>query len=96
MAKLAHSELFKQLRPPLRLDAAPRPQAENLAGDSGVSVSTAFIWGALVVLASGLVLYLGHRFRRTRWPVWIVGTLGVLVLLYAFFGAVSPLLPASF
>ena len=46
--------------------------------------------------SGGLVLYFGHRFRRYRWPVWVVGTLGVLVLLYAFFGAVSPLLPASF
>jgi sortase A len=96
VAKLAHSELFEQSG--LRSASTPHraPQAENLAGDSGVSVSTAFIWGALVVLASGLVLYLGHRFRRSRWPVWIIGTLGVLVLLYAFFGAVSPLLPASF
>jgi hypothetical protein len=67
-----------------------------MAGDSGVSTSDAFIWGALVVLIGGLVLYFGHRFRRYRWPVWVVGTLGVLVLLYAFFGAVSPLLPASF
>ena len=49
-----------------------------------------------MVLVGGVVLYLGRRFRRYRWPVWVVGTLGVLVLLYAFFGAVSPLLPASF
>ena len=59
-------------------------------------MSNAFVWGAFVVLVGGLVLYLGRRFRRSRWPVWVVGTLGVLVLLYAFFGAVSPLLPASF
>ena len=95
VAKLAHSELFK----PSGLVAAStphRPQAENLAGDSGVPLSDAFLWGISVVLVGGLVLYLGHRFRRYRWPVWVIGTLGTLVLLYAFFGAVSPLLPASF
>jgi sortase A len=96
VAKLAHSELFKSSG--LRTVSTPHsaPKAENLAGDSGVSVSASFIWGFFVVLVGGLVLYLGHRFRRYRWPVWVVGTLGVLVLLYAFFGAVSPLLPASF
>jgi sortase A len=96
VAKLAHSELFETSG--LRSVATPHhaPQAENLAGDSSVSVSTAFVWGFFVVLVGGLVIYLGRRFRRSRWPVWIVGTLGVLVLLYAFFGAVSPLLPASF
>ena len=95
VAKLAHSELFKNSG--LVAASAPhRPQSENLAGDSGVQTSDAFIWGFFAVLVGGLVLYFGHRFRRYRWPVWVVGTLGVLVLLYAFFGAVSPLLPASF
>ena len=95
VAKLAHSELFKSSG--LVAASVPhRPQSENLAGDSGVQTSGAFIWGVLVVLVGGLVLYFGRRFRRYRWPVWVAGTLGVLVLLYAFFGAVSPLLPASF
>ena len=95
VAKLAHSELFKTSG--LRAASTPHsPQAENLAGDTGVSLGNAFIWGFFVVLVGGVVLYLGRRYRRYRWPVWIVGTLGVLVLLYAFFGAVSPLLPASF
>jgi sortase A len=97
VAKLAHSELFKNSG--LVAASAPhRPQAQNLAGDSGVQTSNAFIWiwGVLVVLVGGLVLYLGHRYRRYRWPVWVVGTAGTLVLLYAFFGAISPLLPASF
>jgi hypothetical protein len=39
---------------------------------------------------------LGRRFRSRRWPIWIVGTAGLLVVLYAFFTAVSPLLPASY
>ena len=96
VAKLAHSELFEKSG--LRSASTPphAPQAENLAGDSSVSVSNAVVWGSFVVLVGGLVIYLGRRYRRSRWPVWVVGTLGVLVLLYAFFGAVSPLLPASF
>ncbi len=95
VAKLAHSELFTHSS--VATVAAPRhPQAETLAGDTGVSLTSAIVWGAVVVVVGALVLYLARRYRRYRWPVWIVGSLGVVVLLYAFFGAVSPLLPASF
>jgi sortase A len=95
VAELAHSHLFGTTDLPKA--AAPRhPQSENLAGNTNVELTDAVIWGFFVVLVGGVILYLGHRFRRYRWPVWVVGTLGVLVLLYAFFGAVSPLLPASF
>jgi 4-hydroxybenzoate polyprenyltransferase len=42
------------------------------------------------------ILYAAYRFRRQRWVIYGVGVLGTLVLLWFFFGAISPLLPASF
>jgi len=39
---------------------------------------------------------LAHFFRRRRWLIWGIGVIGVLVLLYFFFNAITPLLPASF
>ena len=71
------------------------PQSDDLAGDTD-SGTLAVLWGALFVLVGAAVLVLGRRFRRRRWPIWVVGTAGLLVLLYAFFVAVSPLLPASY
>ena len=48
------------------------------------------------LVAGAVVLYLAMRFRRQRWPIYGVGTVGLLGLLYVFFTAVTPLLPASF
>ena len=42
------------------------------------------------------IFYAAYRFRRQRWVIYGVGALGILVLLWFFFGAISPLLPASF
>jgi sortase A len=92
-AKLAHTQLF-----PIRLPAAPThtdPRSNDLAGDNG-GTFTALAWGALIVAVGVVVLLLAHRFRRGRWPIYLTGTAGLLVLLYLFFGALSPLLPASF
>jgi sortase A len=97
-AQLAHSQLFPNSIPhttQLGHTRRSTPQSNQLAGgsDSGVQ---AVLWGALFVVVGAAVLFLGHRFRSRRWPIWIVGTVGLLVVLYAFFGAVSPLLPASY
>jgi hypothetical protein len=40
-------------------------------------------------------LLAAHRYRRRRWVIDGVGILVSLVLLYYFFTAISPLLPAS-
>jgi hypothetical protein len=53
-------------------------------------------WGFLVLVLLGSVLYTAWRFRKQRWMIWGVGTVGMLILLWFFFGAISPLLPASF
>ncbi len=94
-ARLAHSQLFPNQGLPVgRLNADPK--SGNLAGDSNVELTQTLFWGFLVLVLLGSILFTAWRFRRQRWMIWGVGTLGMLVLLWFFFGAVSPLLPASF
>jgi sortase A len=99
-AQLAHSQLFPNTIPSthstqLGHTSRRSPQSDQLAGGSD-SATQAVLWGALFVVVGAAVLVLGRRFRSRRWPIWIVGAGGLLVVLYAFFTAVSPLLPASY
>jgi sortase A len=94
-AKLAHSQLFpNQGLPAGRLTTDPK--SGDLAGNSDVGLTQTLFWGFLVLVLLGAILYAAWRFRRRRWVIWGVGTVGMLVLLWFFFGAISPLLPASF
>jgi sortase A len=94
-AKLAHSQLFPNSGLPVATLHAD-PKSQGLAGDSSIALTDALFWG-FVTLAVGVgVFYGAYRFRRQRWMIYVVGAAGVLVLLWFFFGAVSPLLPASF
>ncbi len=94
-AKLAHSQLFPNSGlPAARLHADPKSQ--NLAGDSSVQLTDALFWGFVTAAVVVGILYGAYRFRRRRWVIYGVGAAGTLVLLWFFFGAVSPLLPASF
>jgi sortase A len=98
-AQLAHSQLYANTIPRTHSTQLGRtsraPQSDQLAGGSD-SGTQAVLWGALFVVVGAAVLLLGRRFRSRRWAIWIVGTAGLLVVLYAFFSAVSPLLPASY
>jgi sortase A len=94
-AKLTHSQLFPNSGLPTgRLHADPK--SGDLAGSSSVQLTQTLFWGFLVLVVLGSILYGAWRFRRQRWMIWGVGTAGILVLLWFFFGAISPLLPASF
>jgi sortase A len=94
-AKLAHSQLFPNRGLPVgRLNADPK--SGDLAGNSNVELTQTLFWGFLVLVLLGSVLYTAWRFRKQRWMIWGVGTVGMLILLWFFFGAISPLLPASF
>jgi len=93
-AKLAHSQLFPNSGlPPGKVG---KPQSGDLAGTTSGELQTAILWGAAVAAFGAVVLLAAHRFRRQRWMIWTPGMAVTLVLLYAFFGAISPLLPASF
>lgn len=94
-AKLAHSQLFPNSGLPaatLHVD----PNSESLAGDSSVELTSTLFWSFLAVVAGVAVFYGAHRFRRRRWFIYGGGVVAGLVLLWFFFGAVSPLLPASY
>jgi sortase A len=94
-AKLAHSQLFPNRGLPVgRLNSDPK--SGDLAGNSNVELTQTLFWGFLVLVLLGSVLYTAWRFRKQRWMIWGVGTVGMLILLWFFFGAISPLLPASF
>lgn len=94
-AKLAHSQLFPNRGLPVgRLNADPK--SGDLAGNSNVELTQTLLWGFLVLVLLGSVFYTAWRFRKQRWMIWGVGTVGMLILLWFFFGAISPLLPASF
>ena len=72
-----------------------KPKSGDLAGNSDGQLLTAVLWGLAFLGVLALVLFLAYRFRRRRWVIYGVGTLGLLVVLYVFFTAVTPLLPAS-
>jgi sortase A len=93
--KLAHTQLYPNALPTDKTLHAD-PVSNDLAGDNNVQWTDTFFWGLLILALVAGALYLANRFRPQRWPIWIGGVLGGLVLLWFFFGAVSPLLPASF
>jgi sortase A len=97
-ATLAHSQLF----PNSGLPVAPahkvhvNPKSQSLAGNSNVSLADALFWGFVTALVITGIFFAAWRFRRQRWLIYGVGAVGTLVLLWFFFGAITPLLPASF
>ena len=73
---------------------APPASADGLAGEQGAALP-AILWGAALV-AVGVAVWLFGRRRRHKWAYYGAGLVPVLAVLFFFFGAVSPLLPASF
>jgi sortase A len=74
------------LRPPPS-PALPQPS-------SGSWVRAVFFAAPVAVVLAAMVV--ARRRRAPRWAVLVPGTAATLVALWFFFGAVSPLLPASF
>ncbi len=72
------------------------PKSQSLAGDSDASFTSTLFWGFVTVVVVTGIFLAAWRFRRQRWVIYGVGAVGTLVLLWFFFGAISPLLPASF
>jgi sortase A len=110
-AKLVHSKLFDATAPPATATTTTTAPAKGhpghhaqkgatgqngaLAGNNNGQLLDAVLWGALLAAFGTAVLITAHRLRRYRWYLWGGGTLVALVLLYVFFTAISPLLPAS-
>ena len=96
-ATLAHSQLFPNSGLPVSAGALHAdPKSQSLAGNSDVGLTDALFWGLLTAVVVAGILYAAYRYRRRRWVIYGAGALGTLVLLWFFFGAISPLLPASF
>jgi sortase A len=71
----------------------PTPQPEL---DVPAERGPALVRGTGVLALWLLVWAAARRWRRWRWPIYAVGTVPVLVLLFLFFEAFSELLPASY
>jgi sortase A len=95
-ARLAHSQLFPNSGLPAQHKAHASPKSASLAGSSDVSLADALFWGIVTAAVIAGIFLAAWRFRRRRWVIYGVGAVGTLILLWFFFGAVSPLLPASF
>jgi sortase A len=79
---------------PVKKDAAKSgTSSSELLGSTG-GWSGAFWWG-LACIALALAVWLVHR-RFRHWWVYVIGSVGLLVLLFFFFGELSPLLPAGY
>lgn len=68
------------------------PSTELLASDGGWSGA---VWWGLACAALALAVWLVHR-RLRHWWVYGAGAVGLLVLLFYFFGQLSPLLRAGY
>ncbi len=101
-ATLAHSQLFPNSGLPAQHKAPTSPKSQtvaekqSLAGDSDGSLGEALLWGFVTAAVIAGIFVAAWRFRRRRCVIYGVGAVGTLILLWFFFGAVSPLLPASF
>lgn len=108
-AKLAHSRLFAgpaspegtpsfgSARPPARAQGpgVAGARAADLAGRSDGQPLRAVLWGVAVAAFGTAVVVADRRYRHRRRIINGVGAVLALGLLYFFFAAISPLLPAS-
>ena len=86
--------------PEFRLARAPPPlgpeEPEPGRRLGRVASPSTLLWGFVTAIVVTGIFLAAWRFRRQRWLIYGVGAVGTLVLLWFFFGAISPLLPASF
>ncbi len=77
--------------------AAGTSPAGHLAGSRG-DLGPAMAWGAACLAVLALTVWGVRRLRPRRrpWPAYGLGAAAFLAVLFGFFGAVTPLLPASF
>ena len=74
--------------------AVPVKKAPSKESGAAGSYGAAILWGLGCALFA-LAVWLVHR-RLRHWWVYLIGAGGLLVLLFYFFGQLSPLLPAGY
>lgn len=79
--------------PAVKASANALPAKTNLGGSQGGWLG-ALLWG-LALVAVAVVASLARR-RLRRWWVAAIGVVGMLIVLFYFFGAINPLLPAGY
>jgi sortase A len=79
-----------------------RPESEgpiefedNLSGDRA-GAGPAVVWAITCAVIWLLAWAIGKRWRRVRWPAYLVGSLPFMVALFFFFENFSRLLPANY
>ena len=77
---------------PGKTGKAIAPSTELLASDASFIGA---VWWGIACVAFALAVWLVHR-RLRHWWVYVAGAAGLLVLLFYFFGQLSPLLPAGY
>ena len=77
---------------PGKTGKAIAPSTELLASDASF---TGAVWWGIACAVFALAVWLVHR-RLRHWWVYVAGAAGLLVLLFYFFGQLSPLLPAGY
>ena len=68
---------------------------DNLSGDRA-GAWPAVVWAAICALIWLVAWAIGKRWRRTRWPAYLVGIVPFMVALFFFFENFSRLLPANY
>jgi sortase A len=68
---------------------------DNLSGDRA-GAGPAIVWAVVCAVIWLLAWAVGKRWRRTRWPAYLVGIVPFMVALFFFFENFSRLLPANY
>ncbi len=93
------AELIGEPAPPtLRPEAAATVPAEfedDLSGDRA-GAWPAILWGLVGAAVWFLAWVVGRRYRRLKWPSYLIGLLPFTVALFFFFENFSRLLPANY
>jgi len=94
---VVQASLVSPVVPAVPVKKAPRKQAVAAQTElAGTTASfTGAVWWGLGCALFALVVLLVHR-RLRHWWVYMIGAAGLLVLLFYFFGQLSPLLPAGY
>ena len=67
---------------------------ESLSGDPAARTPT-LLWGIAAAAVALVIWLIARKFRRARWPIYAVGALPFLLVLFMFFENMARLFPAN-